>query len=112
MYLHVYKHTFGGIPLAHREHNRAPVGAYNEDYHYFTYEEQPDGDYIEYKTTVAMNGTTRTTIHEEMSAEEYFKRKLAGTLKVDKLYLNTGTISISNMGDWLGPLAKATRKDV
>jgi hypothetical protein len=101
-YQHVCKHIYGVIQLAHREHNRAPVGAYNEDYHYFTYEEQPGGSYIEYKVIVAKNGTERTVMHEELEAEEYFKRKLAGTLKNDKLYIwHGGTIRINDMQYWL-----------
>ena len=109
MYLHVYKHIYGVIQLAHREHNRAPVGAYNEDYHYFTYEEQPGGSYIEYKVIVAKNGTERTVMHEELEAEEYFKRKLAGTLKNDKLYCAGKEFGITFMN---GFLKIPTKKDV
>ena len=88
------------------------MGAYDEDYHYYTYEEQPSGDFIEYKTIVAKNGTTRTVLHEELGAEEYFKRKLAGTLKNDKLFLEAGTVPMNGMSDWLNPLAENTKKDV
>lgn len=111
-YLHVCKLIYGGIPLAHREHNRAPVGAYDEDYHYFTYEEQPSGDYIEYKVIVAKNGSQRTVLHEELSAEEYFKRKLAGTLRNDKLFLEGNrTMPIAGFDTWLRPLVKRIKKD-
>ena len=79
----------------------APRGAYDEDYHYFSYEEQPSGEYIEYKNIVSKNGTTRTVLHEEIDKEEYFKRKLAGTLKDDKLYLATGTEDIPHMGFYI-----------
>ena len=112
MYLRVYKHTYGGIPLAHREHNRAPVGAYNEDYHYYTYEEQPNGNYIEYKVIVAKNGTQRTVMNEELEAEEYFKRKLAGTLRNDTLFLEGNrTMPIAGFDTWLRPLVKRIKKD-
>lgn len=87
--------------MAHRDRDRAPPGAYDEDYHYYTYEEQPSGAYIEYKTIVAKNGTQRTILHEELEAEEYFKRKLAGTLKTDTLYLESDkTVSVKGMGTW------------
>ena len=111
-YLHVCKHTYGVIQLAHREHNRAPVGAYDEDYHYYTYEEQPNGSYIQYKVIVAKNSAQRTVIHEELEAEEYFKRKLAGTLKNDTLFLeNNRTMPIAGFDNWLRPLVKRIKKD-
>ena len=111
MYRRVYKRIYGVIQLAHREHSRAPVGAYDEDYHYFTYEEQPSGDYIEYKVIVAKNGSQRTVIHEELAAEEYFKRKLAGTLKNDTLFLEDKTMPIAGFDNWLKPLVKRIKKD-
>ena len=95
--------------MAHRDRDRAPAGAYDEDYHYYSYEEQPSGAYIEYKTIVAKNGTQRTMIHEELDAEEYFKRKLAGTLKVDKLYCGGSELTIKFMNGWL---KIPTKKDV
>ena len=99
--------------MAHRDRDRAPVGAYDEDYHYYTYEEQPSGDYIEYKTIVAKNGSQRTLIHEELDAEEYFKRKLAGTLRNDTLFLQGGkTLPIAGFDTWLRPLVKRIRNDV
>lgn len=109
MYQHVCKHTYGVIQLGHRDRDYAPRGAYDEDYHYYSYEEQPDGSYIEYKVVVAKNGTQRTVIHEELEAEEYFKRKLAGTLKTDKLYCAGKELSITFMN---GFLKIPTRKDV
>ena len=109
MYQHVCKLIYGVIKLAHRDRDRAPVGAYDEDYHYYTYEEQPDGDYIEYKTVVAKNGTTRTMIHEELNKEEYFKRKLAGTINEGKLFCAGKEFKIELMNGFLG-LPK--RKDV
>ena len=107
MFLRVFMHTYGVIQLGHRERERAPMGAYDEDYHYYSYEEQPGGDYIEYKIVVSKNGTKRSVLHEEIDAEEYFKRKLAGTLKDDKLFLNTGVIHLDGMDDWLQPMVKA-----
>lgn len=98
--------------MAHKDRDLAPRGAYDEDYHYYTYEEQPSGAYIEYKTIVAKNGSTRTILHEELEAEEYFKRKLAGTLRNDKLFLETDTIELTGADDWLRPLMERTNKDV
>ena len=101
MYLRVYKLIYGVIQLAHKDRDFAPRGAYDEDYHYFTYEEQPSGDYIEYKNTVSKSGVTRTVIHEEIDKEEYFKRKLAGTINDDKLYTETGVYDIAFFGPWM-----------
>lgn len=101
MYLREFKRTYGEIQLAHRDRDRAPIGAYDEDYHYYTYEEQPSGDYVEYKNIVSKNGTTRTVMHGEIDKEEYFKRKLAGTLRDDKLYAQTGVYDIAMLGPWL-----------
>ena len=101
-YQHVCKHTYGVTQLAHKDRDLAPRGAYDEDYHYFSYEEQPSGDYIEYKNIVSKNGTKRTVLHEEIDAEEYFKRKLAGTLRDDKLYCDTQTYDIDRMAGFLG----------
>ena len=98
----VYKHTYGVIQLAHKDRDLAPRGAYDEDYHYFTYEEQSNGDYIEYKNVVAKNGTKRTVLHEEINKEEYFKRKLAGTLNDDKIYCAGKELSITFMNGYLG----------
>ena len=85
------------------------MGAYDEDYHYFTYEEQPNGDFIEYKNIVSKNGTTRSVLHEEIDKEEYFKRKLAGTINEDKLYLAGKELRIERLNGFLWP---PKRKDV
>ena len=85
------------------------MGAYDEDYHFFTYEEQPSGDYIEYKNIVSKNGTTRTVLHEEIDKEEYFKRKLAGTINDDKLFCAGKEFKIEMMNGFLG---FPKRKDV
>lgn len=81
MYLRVYMHTYGGIKLAHKSRETAPRGVYNEDYHHYEYQQTPTGNYNCYKVVVATNGATRQVLTEQLTKEEYFKRKLDGTLK-------------------------------
>lgn len=81
MYLREYTHTFGGIKLAHKNKETAPRGVYNEDYHHYEYQQTPSGSYDCYKIVVATNGATRQVLTEQLTKEEYFKRKLDGTLK-------------------------------
>lgn len=81
MYLREYTHTYGGIKLVHKNREIAPRGVYNEDYHHYKYQETPSGSYDCYKVVVATNGSTRQILKEQLTKEEYFKRKLDGTLK-------------------------------
>jgi hypothetical protein len=69
--------------LAHKNRETAPRGIYNEDYHHYLYQQTLDGNYNCYKVVVAMNGSARQILQEQLTKEEYFKRKLDGTLKND-----------------------------
>lgn len=80
----MYMHTFGVIKLAHRR-DIAP-GTYDEDYHYYAYDETPSGNYNCFKVTVAKNGAARKVLQEQLTKEEYFKRRLDGTLKLDETF--------------------------
>ena len=81
MFQQEYIVTYGGIKLAHKDRETAPRGVYNEDYHHYEYKQTPSGSYDCYKVVVAMNGSTRQVLKEHLTKEEYFKRKLDGTLK-------------------------------
>ena len=81
MYLRVYRRTYGGIKLAHKDRQTVPRGAYDEDYHYYLYDVMPNENYNCFKVTVAKNGVARKVLHEQITKAEYFKRKLDGTLK-------------------------------
>ena len=72
---------FGEIKLVHKDKETAPRGVYNEDYHHYEYQQTSSGSYDCYKVVVAMNGSTRQVLKEHLTKEEYFKRKLDGTLK-------------------------------
>lgn len=59
--------------------DNSPPGTYNEDYHYFEWDELGDGTYRCWKIIVAENGITRRMIEaDEVSEKEYFKRRLEG----------------------------------
>ena len=64
------------------------MGAYDEDYHYYLYDELPSGNYNCFKVVVAENGTARKVLQDQLTREEYFKRKLEGTLKLDETFRN------------------------
>ena len=63
-----------------------PRGSYDEDYHYYLYDEMSNGNFNMHKVTVAKNGSSRMTLQEQLTREEYFKRKLKGTLKEDEIF--------------------------
>ena len=72
---------YGEIKLVHKDRETAPRGVYNEDYHHYEYQQTPSGSYDCYKVVVATNGSTRQVLKEHLTKEEYFKRKLDGTLR-------------------------------
>ena len=82
MYLLAYIVIYGEIKLG-RNPRTDPIGSYDEDYHHYLYQQIANGNYNCYKVTVAMNGSARQTLTEQISKEEYFKRKLDGTSKED-----------------------------
>lgn len=64
----------------------AAAGTYDEDYHYYLYDEAPNGNYNCHKVTVATNGSSRMILQEQITKSEYFKRKLDGTLKEEETF--------------------------
>lgn len=73
---------YGGIKLG-RNPRTDPVGSYDEDYHHYLYQQIANGNYNCYKVVVATNGSARQVLEEQITKEEYFKRKLNGTSKED-----------------------------
>ncbi len=71
--------------MAHNGNN-SPPGTYDEDYHYYLYDQAPNGNYNRHKVTVAKNGSSRMVLKEQLTQAEYFKRKLDGTLKEDESF--------------------------
>lgn len=71
--------------MAHNN-DSAPRGTYNEDYHYYLYDQMINGNYNCHKVVVAKNGSSRMILQEQLTKEEYFKRKLGGTLKEDETF--------------------------
>ncbi len=67
-----------------RNGNNTPPGTYDEDYHYYLYDQALNGNYNQHKVIVAKNGSSRMILKEQLSQAEYFKRKLDGTLKEDE----------------------------
>ena len=70
--------------MAHN--NTAPTGTYDEDYHYYLYDQALNGNYNQRKIIVAKNGSSRMILKEQITQAEYFKRKLDGTLKEDETF--------------------------
>lgn len=66
--------------MAHKRNTSAP-GTYDEDYHYYLYDQALNGNYNQRKVIVAKNGSSRMVLKEQLTQAEYFKRKLDGTLK-------------------------------
>lgn len=64
----------------------SPSGTYDEDYHYYLYDQMNNGNYNCYKIVMAKNGSARQVLQEQITKEEYFKRKLDGTLKEDEVF--------------------------
>lgn len=86
MYLQECMHTFGEIKLGHRDRENAPRGTYDEDYHFYLYDQMVNGNYNCFKVVVAKNGSSRKVLKEQITKAEYFKRKLDGTLKEDETF--------------------------
>ena len=86
MYLRDYKRIYGGIKLVHSDRENAPRGTYDEDYHFYLYDQMVNGNYNCFKVVVAKNGSSRKVLKEQITKAEYFKRKLDGTLKEDQTF--------------------------
>lgn len=87
MYQPVYIAIYGEIKLG-RNPRTDPIGAYMEDYHHYQYQQTANGNYNCYKVVVATNGSARQILQEQITKEEYFKRKLDGTSKEDETFRN------------------------